>query len=291
MLILTALLVMMILAAAIGAVLAYSSRKLHVPKDERQLALLEALPGLNCGACSFPGCDGYAVALNTGKTSDLTLCPPGGNATAAALGQILGQDAGEVEAEVAFVKCQGSPEYAKSDFLYEGLEDCQAAALMFKGSKSCQYGCIGLGSCIKQCPTDAIHISADSLAVVEQNQCIGCRKCIPVCPTGVIQMIPRQAEYTVICNALDHGKVTRGNCKVGCIGCRICERKYPALQFKVEQNLAHVNYDLVQQQETSPNFLDLAELIKKCPSHCIVPIGDGEAKIAELEQQRTEKAI
>ena len=283
MLLLTALLVMTSLAAVIGLLLAFSSKKLYVPKDERQLALSEALPGINCGACGFPGCDGYAAALNTGKTKDLTLCPPGGNSAAAALGQILGWEAGEVAAEVAFVQCQGSPDYAKSEFNYQGLQDCQAAALLFKGSKSCQYGCIGLGSCIKQCPTDAISISKDSLAVVAPDLCIGCRKCLPVCPTKVIQMIPQGAEYAVICNALDHGKVTRSNCKVGCIGCRVCEKKYPDLQFKVRENLARVDYQALSQQPSPPDFVALAGLIKKCPARCIVALGTGIEKVTETQ--------
>ena len=263
---------MLLLAVGAGLLLAFSARRFRVPKDERRLALLDAMPGINCGACGFPSCDAYAAALSQGKTENLALCLPGGNEVAKALGEIVGRVAGEVEAEVAFVKCQGSPDYAKEDFLYRGLNDCNAAALLYKGSKSCEFGCIGLGSCIKQCPVDAIHISADSLAVVDPQLCIGCRKCIPVCPTGVIQMIPQRAEYAVICNATDHGKVTRSNCKVGCIGCRVCERKYPALQFRVRQNLASVDYAALQRQPEPPDAAALSDIIKKCPPKCIVRI-------------------
>lgn len=275
--------IMLLLAIGAGLLLSFSARRLRVPKDERRLALLAAMPGINCGACGFPSCDAYAAALSEGKTENLALCLPGGNAVAKTLGEIVGRAAGEVEAEVAFVKCQGSPDYAKEDFLYRGLKDCNAAALLYKGSKSCEYGCIGLGSCIKQCPVDAIHISADSLAVVDPELCIGCRKCIPVCPTGVIQMIPQRAEYAVICNATDHGKVTRSNCKVGCIGCRVCERKYPALQFRVRQNLASVDYAALKEQPKPPDVAALSDIIKKCPPKCIVPLGTGIAKVAEFE--------
>ena len=287
MILLLGIAVMLLLAVGGGLLLAFSARRFRVPKDERRLALLAAMPGINCGACGFPSCDAYAAALSQGKTENLALCLPGGNAVAKTLGEIVGRAAGEVEAEVAFVKCQGSPDYAKDDFLYRGLEDCNAAALLYKGSKSCEYGCIGLGSCIKQCPVDAIRISADSLAVVDPQLCIGCRKCIPVCPTGVIQMIPQRAEYAVICNARDHGKVTRSNCKVGCIGCRVCERKYPALQFRVRENLAAVDYAALKKQGAPPDastFVpDLADIIQKCPPKCIVPLGSGISKIAELE--------
>ncbi len=281
MVLLSSALLMLGMAAAIGLLLAYSSQKLYVPRHERQVALSEALPGLDCGACGFPGCDAYAMALHSGKTTDMALCPPGGNAAIAALGRILQvkdpavwAEGGAAEAEVAFVKCQGSPDYAKSDFEYEGLQDCQAAALLFKGSKSCQYGCLGLGSCIKQCPVDAISINTNSLAVVDPALCIGCGKCLPVCPTKVIRMIPQQAEYGVICNALDHGKLTRSNCKVGCIGCRVCEFRYPDLQFKVKQNLARVEYPLLAQQDKPIDFKALREVMQKCPAKCIVPVND-----------------
>ncbi|MEM9423187.1 MAG: RnfABCDGE type electron transport complex subunit B [Spirochaetota bacterium] len=312
---LPAISLMFLLGALSGWLLAFSKRKFRPPGDECAEALEAALPSLDCGACGFPGCAGYARALSSKETVDLALCPPGGNETAAALAQILGQDAVEVPAEVAFVQCQGSPEYAKADFVYQGLEDCQAAAQLFQGSKSCSYGCIGLGSCIKQCPVDAIHISADSLAVVDPEQCVGCRKCIPVCPTQVIRMIPKNAPYAVICNALDHGKITRNNCKVGCIGCRVCERMYPDLGFKVQDNLARVDYPFIEEKikahsgktgavsvgnggaagaetdvETDDGAAQLAQTIQKCPSQCIVALGKTQERLPSTPDAQAAQA-
>ena len=40
----------------IGLILGLADMKLHVDVDEKEAAILEALPGNNCGGCGFPGC-------------------------------------------------------------------------------------------------------------------------------------------------------------------------------------------------------------------------------------------
>ena len=55
------------LVAGIGLILglglAVASVVFAVPVDEKEIAVRECLPGANCGACGFSGCDGYAGAL------------------------------------------------------------------------------------------------------------------------------------------------------------------------------------------------------------------------------------
>ena len=53
--------------------LVVASKVFFVPVDERLPLVRECLPGAGCGACGFPGCDGYAEALVSGKTTDCTL--------------------------------------------------------------------------------------------------------------------------------------------------------------------------------------------------------------------------
>ena len=72
------------LTAAIA--LGVAARKFAVEVDPRELAILEALPGANCGACGFPGCAGYAKALVAGKI-DPNQCPPGGGGNCCGAGQ------------------------------------------------------------------------------------------------------------------------------------------------------------------------------------------------------------
>ena len=54
--ILYAVLVLGIMGAVFGAVLAIASKVFAVKTDERLPKLIEALPGANCGGCGFAGC-------------------------------------------------------------------------------------------------------------------------------------------------------------------------------------------------------------------------------------------
>ena len=60
--ILAAALVMSALGLVFGALLGVTGRVFAVPTNPKVDALRECLPGANCGACGFPGCDGYAAA-------------------------------------------------------------------------------------------------------------------------------------------------------------------------------------------------------------------------------------
>jgi len=56
---------------AIG--LAYASKKFAVEIDPRIERIEEALAGINCGACGYPGCRGYAEAIVAGE-ADIDKC-------------------------------------------------------------------------------------------------------------------------------------------------------------------------------------------------------------------------
>ncbi len=45
--------------------------------------------------------------------------------------------------------------------------------------------CIACGSCIDECPTNAI--SEGSIYVIDPTLCIDCGSCAGVCPTGSIE--------------------------------------------------------------------------------------------------------
>ena len=63
--ILYAVLVLGIMGAVFGAVLAIASKVFAVKTDERLPKLIEALPGANCGGCGFAGCQAYARPSST----------------------------------------------------------------------------------------------------------------------------------------------------------------------------------------------------------------------------------
>ncbi len=66
------------------------------------------------------------------------------------IGEIMGVSVGSQEKKVAFVKCAGTCEKAKTEYQYTGVQDCLMASQMQDGGpKSCNAGCLGFGSCVK----------------------------------------------------------------------------------------------------------------------------------------------
>ncbi|EPZ55742.1 fe-S cluster family protein [[Clostridium] sordellii ATCC 9714] len=67
--ILNSILVLGVMGLIFGGILAYAAKKFTVKVDERVEAILEVLPGANCGGCGFPGCGGLASAIVEGSAS------------------------------------------------------------------------------------------------------------------------------------------------------------------------------------------------------------------------------
>ncbi|MBQ1638804.1 MAG: ferredoxin, partial [Ruminococcus sp.] len=61
--ILIAVIPVVIIVIICAGVLVIASKLMAVKEDERFPAVRDCLPGANCGACGFAGCDGYAKAL------------------------------------------------------------------------------------------------------------------------------------------------------------------------------------------------------------------------------------
>ncbi|MGD9604542.1 MAG: (Fe-S)-binding protein [Bacilli bacterium] len=59
-----------------GVLLAVLSKVFAVKVDERFEKVLSMLPGYNCGACGYPGCQGLAEQIVAGK-ADPIKCKPG----------------------------------------------------------------------------------------------------------------------------------------------------------------------------------------------------------------------
>ena len=171
--ILIAALVLGGLGLIFGALLAVTSKVFAVPSNPKADALRECLPGANCGACGYPGCDGYASAVADGK-AEVGKCPVGGAPVAAKMGEIMGVEAGASTRMVASLNCQGSVGHCKPKYDYNGIEDCLAASLVADGNKACPYACLGLGTCERACPFGAIHVDpVRKLAVVDEDKCQG----------------------------------------------------------------------------------------------------------------------
>ena len=88
-----AALTMLIMAIVMSYILGWASKKFHVDVDTRVEAVLDLLPGANCGGCGYLGCSEYAVAVVT-DGAPVHKCPVGGEACAVNIASIMGVDAG-----------------------------------------------------------------------------------------------------------------------------------------------------------------------------------------------------
>lgn len=244
----------------VGVFLGIAAIWFKVKVNEKEEAVLAALPGNNCGGCGFPGCSGLAAAIAKGD-APVNQCPVGGQKVADEIAKIMGVEAEAGEKMVAFVKCQGDCEKAGVDYDYSGIEDCRMLSFVPNGGpKSCNSGCLGFGSCVKACPFDAIHV-VNGVAVVDKDACKACGKCVAVCPKKLIELIPYSAPITVACSSKDKGPVTMKACNVGCIGCGICMKNCEAKAIAVADFHAAIDYS---------KCTGCATCMEKCPKKAII---------------------
>ncbi|MBE6904565.1 MAG: RnfABCDGE type electron transport complex subunit B [Ruminococcaceae bacterium] len=237
--ILKAILVLGTMGAVFGALLAVAANFFSVKQDKRLPLVQEALPGVNCGGCGYTGCAAYAKAIvNDGAKTNL--CPVGGVKVAKAVAEIMGVEAENVEKKRAVVMCSGNNSVASTKYEYLGADDCASVSKLGGGIMECQYGCVGLGSCVKKCPVNAIELK-DNLAVVDCNKCIGCGICVDACPKHLIKLVPFDSATRVACSSKDKGADVRQVCEIGCIGCGICAKNCPSDAIEVSDNLAKIN--------------------------------------------------
>lgn len=225
-----------------GVMLVVASKFMAVPEDETFLAVRECLPGANCGACGYAGCDGYAHALADGEITNTALCVPGGSEASSNVAVALGVEAAEAVRKVAYIACCGSSENVDHRHEYVGIRSCSAANLLFAGDSLCAYGCLGYGDCMSVCPNGAIHIK-DSLAKIDLDLCTGCGLCAKKCPNHLIHIVPENVRFIIDCSNHDKGANTRKSCKAGCIGCKKCERECPSGAITVVDNLAVIDHE------------------------------------------------
>jgi Na+-translocating ferredoxin:NAD+ oxidoreductase RNF subunit RnfB len=256
---------MLVLGLGFAIVLLIANEKLKLQQDERVERILAALPNANCGSCGCAGCQEYAKAVITDPTL-LGRCFPGGPKTMHEVAAILNLQLSDSNApKRPIVHCRAHTDdktyYAK----YQGIPTCTSANALVN-VQACKFGCLGFSDCVAACKFDALAI-VDGLATVNYEKCTGCGACSKACPRSLIDMVSFTCEnmMTVACRNKEVGKVTKAMCKVGCIGCGVCAKQSEL--FKVEDNLAHLNYEKYQATEQTETAMN------KCPTGVIIYVG------------------
>lgn len=237
-------LVLLGLGLVTATVLAVASRVFHVEEDPRVQAVLEALPGANCGGCGFAGCEGYATAVVKDPAIPANRCCAGGAATSVAVGELTGKVVAEAEPLRSFRRCDKLAGKVAKPYDYQGMPSCAAAAAVaIGGSSTCAYSCLGFGDCVQVCPFDAVEIK-DGLAMINPAKCTGCGLCAEACPRNVLELVPARARVMVFCSTQDKLKRVAEVCGVGCIKCGRCVKSCPAKAVTLENERIHINHKL-----------------------------------------------
>ena len=246
------------IALLLGGLLAVASVIFKVDTDERIGQIEEVLPGANCGGCGFAGCSAYAAAIVSGE-APVGKCSVCDEKAQTAIAEIMGVAAGKIEPKKAFVQCGGNCEAAAFKFEYSGIHDCAAAMRVAGGPKVCQFGCLGMGTCVSVCKFDAIRIE-NGIAVIDSDKCKGCGTCVLACPRGVIKLRTTDKKSDVKCKSTDKGALVRKYCKTGCLACGICAKNCPQGAITVD-GVAKFDHD---------KCIGCGTCVEKCPAKCIV---------------------
>jgi len=251
---------MALLGLIAGTILAAAARIFAVKTDPRIEEVEKELPGSNCGACGYAGCNAYAEALIT-KGVSAGLCRPGGEAVAKKIAEIAGVKEVEVTKAKAVILCGAGRELCAERADYSGEKTCRADAATSGGSSACAWGCLAHGDCASVCPVGAIKLNGKLPPVIDRDRCIGCGKCVAACPRHLIVLEDEKNKVFVLCSSRDPGAEVRKICKVGCIGCRLCVKFSQNESMTMEGRLPEIHYDRGDIGE---------QAISKCPQKTIV---------------------
>ncbi|MDR0761094.1 MAG: RnfABCDGE type electron transport complex subunit B [Treponema sp.] len=257
-----------VLAFVLGTALGFFRRFFAVTQDPLAGQIREILPGANCGACGYPGCDAYAAAVAKGEAG-ISSCSVGGPGVAERLAALVGGDASVVPV-VAVLACRGTKDRAPVKGEYTGVRTCRGAKLSAGGTKLCAWGCLGFGDCTAVCAFGALSMGENGLPQIDRAKCTGCKVCVGECPQGVLREIPRDQQGAfVFCSNRNPVKArVMKTCKAGCIKCELCVKNCPQKCIVMDRGIPIVDYGKCDSCGTC---------VSKCPTKVFKLLQDAQA--------------
>jgi RnfABCDGE-type electron transport complex B subunit len=240
--------------------LVLANKKLYVYEDPRIDKVEDMLPHANCGACGYPGCRPFAEALVGGEALP-GKCTVSSEEARERIAGYLGVALGNEDRKVARLACAGGANVARVRAQYEGMQSCQAAALVSGGGKGCSWGCLGYGDCEVVCDFDAIQMDEQGLPVVDTDKCTACGDCVEACPKGLFSLEPLQNHLWVACKNLEQGNEILEDCEVACTACGRCAMDAPGGLIEMAYNLPVIHHGAAAESK---------DAIQRCPTGAIV---------------------
>ncbi len=257
--------VLAVMGGIFGSVLGVAAKKFEVKTDPRVSNVLAVLPGVNCGACGFPGCAALAEAI-VEKRANANACMVAKSETRSVIAAIMGESINvNIARKVARLKCSYPLNDAAKLYEYQGIKDCHLAVTMFIGERLCNWGCFGLGSCAAACPFHAIKMGSDGLPKIDYDLCTGCGICVSECPQFIIELENAKQQVHILCHNLDRGKTAMDVCPQACISCGLCAKNCPAGAIVMTDYKNGGSLPVLDGEKCTQCGL----CIEKCPRKCI----------------------
>ena len=252
-----------ILGLVFGLALGGAAKVFEVKTDHRIEEIVNVLPGANCGACGYPGCNAFATAVVEGRAKG-NACVVGGASVTGLINDIMGEKLDAPEPKVARVSCLGTKDNITISCEYTGNNSCAAAMVSGGGGRLCAFGCLGVGDCVKACAFGAMVMGEDGLPRVNESLCTACGKCALACPRNLITLKSFKEPVIVSCMSRSIASEAKKVCLASCIGCGICEKNCPHDAIKVVDHLARID---------GSKCTACGVCVEKCPKHCIKLFG------------------
>ena len=286
---LTAVIVLAVIALIAAVVLFVVSKKFAVEEDPRIGRVQEVLPGANCGGCGFAGCSGLATALvagaDKGSIEGLS-CPVGGPTVMGQVADLLGMAIEASDPKVAVVRCNGGCESRPRVAEYDGLHTCATMNATGAGETACGYGCLGCGDCVAACQFGGLRMNEETgLPEVDEDVCTACGACVKACPRHIIELRkkgPKNRRVFVSCVNKDKGAVARKACQAACIGCGKCQKVCKFDAITVVNNISYIDDSKCRL---------CTQCVDACPTHAIVKVHFPiKRNVVKLEEEKEEQA-